>query len=361
MKKISFKIQLLFSYILIIGLIQITSEVKAQDAHFSQFYYSPLTLNPALAGGFDGNIRALVNYKDQWRNISTPYKTFAFSYDMSFFRKPSSSGFLGVGISVISDKAGGTQLGLNQVNLSLAYHVQLSTYNTVAAGIQGGLGQQSIDFDKIKWGNQFNGSIYDSSLPSLEPSYTNSKSYPDFAAGLQWSFSKGPMYATANNQMNFNAGISFFHVSQPNMSFYTTSFVDKLPIKMVLHGSSLIGFKNSKTSIIPSFVYMQQGTLKNIVLGTSFRYQLMDPSKYTGNVKGAAVSLGCHYRIGDAVIPNLQLEIAQYAVGISYDVNISGLSTVTSGKGGLEVSLRFINPNPFNGRTVSTKTPRLFN
>ena len=341
---------------------QITSETKAQDAHFSQFYYSPLTLNPALSGGFDGGIRALANYRDQWRSISTPYKTFAFSYDMSVLRKGPLSNFLGVGLSVVSDKAGDTQLGLNQVNLSLAYHVRLSTYNMIAAGIQGGFGQQSMDFNKIKWGSQYNGTEYDPDLPSNETSYVNSKSYPDFAAGLQWTFSKGEIYSTANNQLNFNAGVSFYHVSQPNTSFYTTSIDnDKLPFKMVFHASSLIGFRNAKTSIIPSFVYMQQGPLKNILAGATFRYQLVDPSKYTGNIKGAAVSLGCHYRIGDAVIPNFQLEVAQYAVGVSYDVNISGLTAVTSGKGGLEVSLRFINPNPFTGRQISTKTPRLFN
>ncbi|NTW32024.1 MAG: PorP/SprF family type IX secretion system membrane protein [Bacteroidetes bacterium] len=360
MKNISFKIQLLFSCIIFWGLIQITSETKAQDNHFSQFYLSPLTLNPALTGGFDGSMRAFVNYKDQWRNISTPYKTFAFSYDMCL-KKPSSTGALGIGLSVLSDKAGESQLGLNQINLSLAYHVQISSFNTLSAGIQGGFGQQSMNFEEVKWGNQYNGTNYDSSLPSLEPTHTNSKSYPDFAAGLQWSFSKGPMYATANNQMNVNAGISFFHVTQPNTSFYSSS-VDKLPLKMVFHASSLIGFKNAKSSIAPSLAIVQQGKLKNIIVGTAFRYQLMDPSKYTGNIKGAAASLGMYYRVGDAIIPSVTLEIAQYQIGISYDVNTSGLSKASLGKGGIEVSLRFMNPNPFtSSSTVSSKTPRLFN
>ena len=30
-------------------------KASAQDPHFSQFYMSPLNLNPAMAGAFDGN------------------------------------------------------------------------------------------------------------------------------------------------------------------------------------------------------------------------------------------------------------------------------------------------------------------
>ena len=53
----------------------------------------------------------------------------------------------------------------------------------------------------------------------------------------------------------------------------------------------------------------------------------------------------------------MQLEFANYAMGMSYDVNTSGLIYATSGKGGFEISLRWINPNPFTGKPL-TKTPR---
>ena len=37
----------------------------AQDIHYSQYYASPLTLNPALTGKFNGYYRATAIYRDQ--------------------------------------------------------------------------------------------------------------------------------------------------------------------------------------------------------------------------------------------------------------------------------------------------------
>ncbi len=64
----------------------------AQDIHFTQIYMSPLTLNPAMAGAIFKK-QALINYKDQWSSITTPYKTFAASYDMRLNKKKDKKGF----------------------------------------------------------------------------------------------------------------------------------------------------------------------------------------------------------------------------------------------------------------------------
>src|SRR5436190_24180956 len=47
----------------------------AQDPNFSQFFVSPLTLNPALTGKFNGDVRVAGNYRDQWPEISKAYIT----------------------------------------------------------------------------------------------------------------------------------------------------------------------------------------------------------------------------------------------------------------------------------------------
>ena len=40
--------------------------LRGQDIHFSQFYMSPLTLNPALTGVMNCNTRIVGNYRNQW-------------------------------------------------------------------------------------------------------------------------------------------------------------------------------------------------------------------------------------------------------------------------------------------------------
>ena len=52
----------------------------SQDTHFSQVAYSPLTLNPALAGA-NSVLQGVMNYRNQWNSVTSPYKTFAASID----------------------------------------------------------------------------------------------------------------------------------------------------------------------------------------------------------------------------------------------------------------------------------------
>jgi len=51
--------------------------ISAQDLHFSQFFNSPLTTNPANTGFIpDADYRIGASYRDQYSSIMTvPYKT----------------------------------------------------------------------------------------------------------------------------------------------------------------------------------------------------------------------------------------------------------------------------------------------
>ena len=113
----------------------------------------------------------------------------------------------------------------------------------------------------------------------------------------------------------------------------------------------LFNLKEIERNIIePTLEFQGENTVgpnKEILIGTMFRYMLREDSKYTGFVKGASISAGGYYRNQDAFIATALFEFSVYAVGISYDVNVSGLKTASSGRGGLEITLRFLNPAPF--------------
>ena len=94
-------------------------------------------------------------------------------------------------------------------------------------------------------------------------------------------------------------------------------------------------------------MYFRQGPAQEIFFGGSLMYMLKEESKYTDYVKGAALSLGGYYRNKDAVVITSLLEFGNYALCVSYDINTSDLSTASSGRGGLEISLRFLSPSPF--------------
>ncbi len=64
----------------------LVSEASAQDPNFSQFFASPLTLNPALTGKFDGVYRVAGNYRNQWPTIYNAFTTYTASFDAGILK-----------------------------------------------------------------------------------------------------------------------------------------------------------------------------------------------------------------------------------------------------------------------------------
>ncbi|TND10446.1 MAG: hypothetical protein FD123_88 [Bacteroidetes bacterium] len=324
--------------------------VFAQDIHFSQFYMSPLTLNPAMAGA-QHEIQTLFNYKSQWQSVTNPYKTLGFSYDMRLNRKKDEKGIIAAGINFFSDRAGDGKMGTTQANLSLSYHARLNSDNLLGGGLQAGYFQRSLNFSALYWGSQYDGTSFNTSYISGEPvNGTSNFSAPDFGAGIAWTYdnSANSNSVTGDNDLKFNLGLSAMHVNQPGYSFYQAE--GKLPMKYTVHGTGLIGMKNSNLAFVPGFMYMKQGDAQEIYAGTLLRYTMGMDSKYTGFKNGAALSLGGFMRAKDALSAVVMFEYANYSMGFSYDINTSGLTAASNGRGGIEIALRFISPNPFLGK-----------
>jgi type IX secretion system PorP/SprF family membrane protein len=318
--------------------------VRSQDIHFSQFTMTPMLINPAQAGA-QNDLRAIMNYKNQWSSVAEPYRTYNFSFEVSSNKKKNYTGFSGYGVNLFSDKAGDANMGTFLGTLSYAYHLFLSEKSTLGGGLYAAVGQRSIDFTKLQWGSQYDGMVYDPNLASGEPAASNSFMFLDLGGGVHWEYSKNEKYMTGNDQLKFSAGIALFHVNSPKYSFYDSG--EKLLMKKMIYGNALIGVTNTNLSIVPGFFYCRQGKANELLLGSMFRYQFKENSKYTGYVKGSSIATGLYYRNRDALVVNLLYEFSQYAVGVSYDFNISGLKTASNGMGGIEIALRFVSPNPF--------------
>ncbi len=333
--------------LLAILVITVGVQASAQDIHFSQFYMNPLQQNPAMAGAVYG-LEANINYKDQWRAAAAPYKTFALGFHMRFDKKRSNNGYLAAGANFFSDKAGDANMGTGQGNFGLAYHVKLNPYNRLGAGMQVGYFQRSMDATGLMWASQFDGYDYNSSLSggmvNGQPSFTK----VDMGAGLSWVYNNtgGDIKVTDNHDLNFNAGVAVMHLNRPKYSFIGSD--ERLPMKVVVHGNGVISLSdNSKMAICPGFMYYRQGPAQEIYFGTLFRHLLAQDSKFTGFKNGAAFYWGAYMRTRDAVSAKVLFEYAGWGFGVSYDINVSSLKTVTNTRGGIEFSLRFVAPNPF--------------
>lgn len=340
------KISLIFSAAVLIATV-----APAQDIHFSQFYMSPLTQNPAMAGA-EYDLFSAIHYKDQWKAVGSPYRTFAATVDMRLGRKKN-KGFWAAGLNFYSDKAGDTKMSTTQVNLTAAYHVVTGKFSTLGMGLQGGFGQRSLNASVLQWGEQYDGNAYNSTLPSGELSAANKFNYADMGVGIVWNYnsSVGRKEVTDNHGMKATIGFGLFHPHQPGYSFYGTS--EKLYMKYVLHGNGLITMRNSNIAFVPGFIYYRQGPAQEIYAGSLIRFNLKQDSKYTGYQMGSAFSFGAYLRTQDAVVISTLFEYSQYAIGLSYDVNTSKLKTASEMKGGLEITLRFVSANLFSSQSQS--------
>ncbi len=337
---------------LAVGLFLIPIFSFGQDIHFSQLDQTPLLLNPAQTA-LSHTAMGIVNFKDQWNSVSkTPYRTYNFCGDLAYAKKSNGS-HLGVGLDLFSDKAGDGAMGTTTGQLHLSGVLAANDQNLLSLGIYGGFGQRSLTYDKLLWDNQYDGNAYNAALPSGEPGTFGNHTYADFGAGLAWFYGKGHSTLSSKDALNFNAGFALQHINQPVYSFYGAGDL-KLPMKFVAHGNAEIGLKNKNIVLEPSYIVMLQGGHHEINAGLLFKYVMQEASHYTGRKKPAAFVLGGYYRFGDAAVIATGYEFSNYRIGISYDVNLSDLNTASKSKGGLEVSLRFMTPDPF-GKSSSSK------
>src|SRR6478672_10291089 len=124
----------------------------AQDPNFSQFFASPLTLNPALTGKFDGTMRVAGNYRNQWPTINNAYVTKTVSVDFGIMKnKLSDIDQMGVGVLALTDRAGDGVLVTNSAGLSFAYHLGLDEdgYHQIGAAFQGAYTNKRLDVTKV--------------------------------------------------------------------------------------------------------------------------------------------------------------------------------------------------------------------
>jgi hypothetical protein len=72
------------------------------------------------------------------------------------------------------------------------------------------------------------------------------------------------------------------------------------------------------------------------------RYRFKNATKITGVFSESGLNIGVYYRVNDAIIPQINLDMGKYAIGVSYDYNLSKYNKVSKGNGGFEIYLKFI-------------------
>jgi type IX secretion system PorP/SprF family membrane protein len=332
---------------LAIGLL-VSESAEAQDIHFSQMAYSPLNLNPAMAG-VSAPLQGIVNYRNQWRSVASPYKTIGASFDARLNdNKRGKKGHLAAGLNFFNDQSGDARISTTTASLNVAYHILLDQTSTLGAGLYTGFGQRTFDPTNGKWGSQYDGMSYNAALGSGETFLRDRFSYFDVGAGVVYTKKLGERYMTANDTREINAGVAVYHLNRPSYSFIVKND-DRLYARWSVFVNGVVGVENSKLSFMPGLYYQRQGKAQELLVGSYVRYMVAEASQITGFNQATYMSFGVFYRNKDAMALKAMLEWGDYTVGFAYDVNVSSLSQVSNARGGFEFFLRYKMLGGLNG------------
>ncbi|MEM1320322.1 MAG: PorP/SprF family type IX secretion system membrane protein [Bacteroidota bacterium] len=331
--------------LLLICAIFFTGQLRAQDIHYTLFNYSPILLNPANTGAFEGTFRIGGIYRDQWGSVlSSQFQTPSFYVDAPIIRGFKKTHWVGVGGTMFSDKAGALNLSNNAFLGSVAYHIGLNKKMTSAftIGVQAGMRQRRLDVMNAIWGDALqdladSGGMSTGFMSPDETRVGDNSSFFDLSAGVLYR-SAGP------KQTDITIGVSVNHILTPNYSFINQndsrvgnnpdSIAVDFPMRITAHGELTFDL-NKKWDLSPTFLINQITNMNELSLQVWAGYKL----KPEEDIK---LRFGTGYRIGDAAKVLVGMDYKAFRAAAAYDVNISQLSSQTNTVGGFEIAVSYI-------------------
>jgi len=303
----------------------IYGNVYGQDPVYSQFYNSPILINPAFAGNTRGALVS-INYRNQWPSIENAYETYSVTFDQRWNKSS------GVGLYVTADAAGDGALKTTKLGGIYSYRIRIRDEIFVKGAIDVAYGQSRIDQSKLvfldnldpQFGLMSPGGI---TYPTEEVlSASPSRSYLDVSSGVL-------LYTPV-----FYAGMSFKHLNSPNIDFIDDLTGEKgiLPIRWAFNGGAQISLDrrnnaNDGTFISPNVLFVKQQDFWQLNVGAY--------------VNVLQVFGGLWYRHtgsnGDSAIASIGVKSGMFKISYSFDYTVSGLTIGSGGSHEVGIVINF--------------------
>lgn len=298
----------------------------AQDLHFSQYFNAPLLVNPANTGfNPDYDFRVGGNYRIDQGNIGSAYRTMSVWGDTKLFTNRFENGWVGAGLSLLKDEAGGGSLSSTSGYATVAYHQMLGYNSLLSGGFGLGFISKRIDISKLSFDDQWNGKFFDVTIPSNEPFAYSQTSYLDLQMGLNYAY-------FASENVYFNAGVSISHINMPRESFFDPSVSDsRVSRRYTAFGNASIKIQDLWI-VNPNIYISKMGNAWETVLGFNAHRDL------SGDGLSQFI-VGLYYRNKDALIPMLGYQVNDLKFTVNYDATISSQSSFNGTRGAYEISI----------------------
>lgn len=305
------RIQIFFSILSIMSFSG--QKVYAQDPHFSQYFTSPVTLNPGLIGKGVADTRLAGIFRSQWWGATNvqPFYTTAVSFEKRLLAGKTGDNELAMSLSILSDASNSGLLKNNYFSFGTAYHKSLNADGTelLSGGLSFTYANMMIDASKLEFQSQFGSNGFQSGASGDAVSIAGNH-YFDVNAGIS--------YSKMGKTSGYDIGISIFHAGRPSLGSYNNEDYN-LKQRYSFQGGLQFILEN-KSQLHFSGVVDLQGIDNFYSLGGVYKLN-------TNHETISFVNIGLWNRFGDALYPYISLEGKSWLAGITYDIITSQVRT----------------------------------
>lgn len=298
-------------------------EVNSQHINYSQFYSSPLNLNPAMTGlGEFGRLGVI--YRNQWPNIGDGLHYVSSWIDYNFLK----SNFA-VGLNFSKENQNISNLTTSNISPSMAYEINLNYSWILKSGIQFSYSSSNFNSNNLLFYDQLGQDGIISSTNENLFTYDR-RSYLGVSVGIL-AYSK-----------NIWIGGSLFNLNRPDISFLGEYF--KIERLYSLH----FGYNFEDLKLSPSVHYKQHSVFKQLDVGTYF-----DLSPISIGLWYRGIPIDSNNTI-NSLIGSLNLNMSNLNIAYSYDYNLSDISNFSGGSHEISLIYNF----HFFGKKLPPKNVR---
>jgi type IX secretion system PorP/SprF family membrane protein len=294
---------------------------------FSQFYSSPILINPATTGRFNKNTRVGGVFRSEKNAQEHLFTQSTFFFDSKILSSviPENDCFA-IGIVGLSEKAMSEGIKNTYLSLSMAYQKGLDEEGKqqIGLGFQTTFARRRLEKPALLFENQI--------VSWMNSGYSNIDifqfgnadfSYTDVNAGLIYQ-------GIINTKSFISVGASMYHITKPSRIFLGGEF--NLPRQIWSHVALEKNLENNKKIYTAFLIGFSNQSVNDIITGVTYQLQINKSNQF---------SFGAWLRkniiMGNSIIPKIGLNFKSFMLATSYDINIS--SNSTSNKGASELSL----------------------
>jgi type IX secretion system PorP/SprF family membrane protein len=297
--------------------------LAAQDAHWTQWYYVPQSVNPAYSGIKEHTLEAGAIYRNQWQNVPVGFNTFMLFGNTDIQKEKIKNVTLGG--TILHDIAGASKFTTDQVNFSIGYKKYFLEKNLLLSfAVQPNWKTAGFKTNDLTFGKNYNGERYDASLNNGE-TFLNQRS-------SSFSLNTGLVAIYRYEKFHFTLGYARFYDAGKNKNALSNLKIKAEQRQNITSGAQYEYSKKTKLKFDLALYFIDKQ--KEWINAYTITHQ-------PNLKKSEFLSASIMHRNKDAVSLGVGYEKNEWQGFFAYDFNVSKFKVATRYQGAFEIGVKY--------------------